>query len=107
MNTVKGLEEFVGATQKLTKVKQEFANEFLKRVKEKTPVLTGLLKDSWVVTVKQGKINLTNDAKNEEGREYVAYVEYGTHRFPGFFMVSLTMMEAEDILQVAKKNAGL
>jgi hypothetical protein len=88
-------------------LKQAFANEFLDRVKERTPVDTGLLKDSWTITVNKGSISLKNDAKNSEGQEYVGFREFGTYKMPGAFMVSTTILEKQDILRVAKKNAGL
>jgi uncharacterized protein CbrC (UPF0167 family) len=107
VNTIKGLENFIDVTKKIGQVKQAFADEFLRRVVQRTPVRTGLLKDSWDMAVKRGKIELKNIAKNEEGDEYVTYVEFGTYKMPGFFMVTLTVIEAEEILQIAKKNVGL
>jgi hypothetical protein len=107
MQTVKGLEKLIDVTKKITATKQAFAEEFLTRVQNRTPVRTGLLNDSWDMKVKQGRIELKNDAENEQGQEYVAFVEFGTYKMRGFFMVSLTMMESADILKIAKKNVGL
>jgi hypothetical protein len=107
MAAIKGLENLQLNVKKLEKLRQAFGEEFLNRVKQKTPVLTGQLEESWELVLEPDSIGLQNDATNEEGEYYALYVEYGTYKMAGTFMVSSTMLEAQDILQVAKKNVGL
>jgi hypothetical protein len=108
MQTIKGLDKLLSDIKMVGKLKEEFGKEFLKRVQEKTPVRTGLLKDSWELdTTKAGRLDLKNTAKNEQGDNYVVFVEFGTMHFTGFFMVSQTILESRDVLKQAKKNVGL
>jgi hypothetical protein len=104
---IKGLDEFRMKITQLKKLPQAFADEFVKRVANRTPVLTGQLKESWDMKVKPGVLELSNTAKNEEGMPYAAYVEFGTWKMAPVLMISTTLLEKNDILKVAKKNAGL
>jgi len=106
---VKGIEAIFEAIEKVKKFDQCFADEILKRVKEKTPVATGRLQNAWQAEINQSnhEIRVFNDAENDRGEPYAIYVEYGTIHMPGAFMLTRTQQEAEDIVQVAKKNAGL
>jgi Bacteriophage HK97-gp10, putative tail-component len=104
---VKGLEGFVETTKKVDKLPQAFADEALRRVKDYTPVRTGQLQNSWDVKVDESAITVENTAVNAEGEYYGIYVEYGTMYFKGAFMATRTVAEAEDILRIAKRKAGL
>jgi hypothetical protein len=104
---IKGLENLQLSIKKMGQLKKAFANEMLKRVKDRTPVRTGILQESWSVEVKKDSIDMKNDATNEEGEFYVPFVEFGTAHMAGAFMLSTTILESQDILTVAKKNVGL
>ena len=60
MSAIKGLEQFNAKVEKLKKLPQAYGEEMLKRVQQKSPVATGLLKASWVVDVQPGVLNLGN-----------------------------------------------
>jgi hypothetical protein len=107
MPAIKGLDQLQRRIEQIKRLPKAFGNEMLKRVKEKSPVRTGLLKDSWVLEVAAGVMNIKNTAKDEEGELYTPYVEYGTAKAPGQFMLTATVNERGDILKVAKKNVGL
>ncbi len=92
---------------KLQAFKEEFAKEFQKRVEDRSPVDTGLLKKSWETEIVPGAINLTSDATNKSGQQYAGYLEYGTEKIPPVGMVRTTMLEAEQIAKIAKERAGI
>jgi hypothetical protein len=107
MPAIKGLDQFLMKIKQLEKLPKAFADEFKKRVTDRSPVRTGLLKDSWDIQVKPGVLELRNKATNEEGQPYTAYVEFGTYKQAPVLMISTTLLEKNDILKVAKKNTGL
>ena len=79
----------------------EFVKEFVKRVEQRTPVLSGKLKDGYYVEENGNNYEL----KNRE--DYAAYVELGTiHQRPAA-MVQTTLLEMDDIGKIAKDRAGL
>ncbi len=78
MATVVGLVEFLDNIAKVKKLPKAFGDEFVARVKEKTPVDTGRLQASWELEVNDTTINVTNTAANERGEPYSTYVEFGT-----------------------------
>ena len=80
---------------------QAFADEFLTRVKRRTPVITGRLRDSWQATVNKGTIEIFNDM------DYAIFVEEGTHKMTPRGMLRATMIEAEQIATIAKEKAGI
>jgi hypothetical protein len=107
MPAIKGLDEFNLKIKQVGKIPQAFADEFVKRVKERSPVRTGLLKESWDMQVKPGVLELRNKATNEEGQPYTSYVEWGTYKQAPVLMISTTVLEKQDILKVAKQKVGL
>ncbi len=84
---------------RLRKFKQEFGVEFLERVRQRTPVRTGALKNGWGFTLKLESIEVYNT------QEYAAYVEYGTEKMEPRRMLTVTVLEAEQIAEVAKERA--
>jgi len=90
------------------------ADEVFKRVKERTPVDTGALRDAWVLERKDSRITITN------GKPYARVVEYGMYpRNPvggegktsnGFStqapsgMVGVTIEELPQILKQVKED---
>lgn len=87
--------------KKLARFDDEFAKEFVDRVKSRTPVITGYLKGSWASDVGKTEILIYNTA------EYASYVEYGTERLAPRGMLATTITEKEQIAAVAKQKAGL
>jgi hypothetical protein len=104
---VTGLEELQVSINKLKQFKKAFSDEALKRVKAYSPVDTGLLADSWKVKISGNEMIFTNEAQNSQGQYYAQYVEFGTYKMSGAFMVTRTLAEAPQILRIAKQNAGL
>ena len=90
-----------GLDTKLRKFKQEYGIEFMARVKEKTPVASGVLQGSWGFEMKAEDISIYNVA------EYAEFVENGTPKMAPRGMLRATMQEAEDIARVAAEKAGL
>jgi hypothetical protein len=73
---------------------EEFAKEFVVRVKEKTPVRTGNLQRGWDYEVQPNDVYIFNPV------DYASYVEYGTDRFEGRYMLERTLLEIDDITNV-------
>jgi hypothetical protein len=92
-------EEF---NKKLDQLEIVFQLEFLARVREKSPVRTGFLRDSWYW-----------DNSNPDEPvfttvcEYATFVENGTEFQRPQMMVATTVLEAPDILRQASKVVGL
>lgn len=107
MAAIKGLEELQANIEKVKKLEQAFADEFVKRVTDRTPTLTGLLKNSWDIEVKDGAIELRNKATDEQGDGYASFVELGTWKEAPALMITTTLTEKTDILDTAKKKVGL
>jgi hypothetical protein len=108
-DAIKGLEGLLDSIKKLDQLSPEFGKEALKRVQDYSPVATGLLKDSWVLTCDTAnhELRLENTAQDEQGTYYAAFQEYGTvHDAPQLFLTR-TVAESEDILRTAKQKAGL
>lgn len=85
----------------LEKVPEEFAKEFKTRVEDRTPVRTGTLKRGWNIEPTSTGVSIVNDV------EYSSFVEYGTYKMEGRFMMTSTMLEADQILEIAVQRAGL
>lgn len=81
--------------ENLDEFMQAFAAEFLERVQQKTPVLTGRLRDGWVADVNGTELIVSNDV------EYAEYIENGTPHIAPFGMLKQTVAEAEDIEAIA------
>ena len=92
---------FVDLGTKLRKFKMEFALEMLDRIRSRTPVLTGKLKDGWGQTQRSEGFDIWNV------QDYAGYVEYGTIHFPPRGMIRTTMLEKDQIAQIAKERAGV
>lgn len=71
--------------------KEEFAEALLDRVKQLTPVRTGLLQSSWEAEVADDMITIGNPVY------YAEYVEYGTPVMAPRAMLQTTVAEAEQI----------
>ena len=71
--------------------KKEFADEFEKRVKRRTPVDTGTLRRGWKVKVTSNSIDVKNDVP------YAGYVEDGTEHMAGAHMLKTTVSETAAI----------
>jgi hypothetical protein len=85
----------------LEKFKYEFANEFKKRVEQRTPVITGRLRAAWTVMPDPQGFIIKNDTP------YAAHVEYGTDVMSPRAMVGTTVMERQQIAAVAIRRVGL
>lgn len=81
--------------------KFEFLEEFKHRVEERTPVRTGAAKAGYYWEAEGPGATLFNKMY------YVEYLEYGTPYMYPRAMVQLTMLEFDDICQVAKTHAYL
>ena len=86
---------------KLRKFKEEWAVEFLERVRYRTPVRTGALRDGWHQQQKQTSIDVSNT------QPYAAYIEYGTPKIAPRAMLRTTLEEADQIAEIATHKAGL
>jgi hypothetical protein len=86
---------------KMTRFKQEFADEFLKRVKEKTPVVTGALQAGFSTDMTPTGFTLSNT------QDYAEYVENGTPKFAPRAMIATTVLESTVIGALAKQRAGI
>ncbi len=92
---------YVGLDTKLRKFKQEFASEFVQRVEERTPVDTGKLKAGWVTKQTQTGFEISNT------QPYAGYVENGTDKMAPRLMIATTLVEKDQITEIAKERAGL
>lgn len=86
---------------KLVNFKREFAMEFKSRVEQRTPVRTGALKGGWHIELKSTEMELSNT------QEYMQYVEFGTPKMQPHGMVRTTLLEGEQIMEVAKERSGI
>jgi hypothetical protein len=86
---------------RLRNFKREFGVEFLERVRQRTPVRTGDLQNGWGFDMKQESINVWNT------QDYAAHVEQGTEKMAPRRMLAVTVLEREQIAEVAKEKAGL
>lgn len=92
---------FAGLDTKLRKFKQAWGMEFLERVKQKTPVISGKLQNSWGFTEKATDLEIYNVA------DYAKFVEYGTLHMAPRGMMRTTLLEADSITKAAKQKVGL
>jgi hypothetical protein len=79
--------------------REEFLKEALKRVKQKTPVLTGRLQAGWKGELTAEEIRINNDVP------YAGFVEYGTDRMAPRGMLRATVLETPEITRLAAKRA--
>lgn len=93
-------------TKKLKQVAPVFCDIFVERVKGRTPVITGTLRDAWKVEPAGNTINIVNDA-NRDGNHYASFVEYGTYKMAPRGMLRATLLERDQILAEAVKKVGL
>lgn len=72
--------------------------QVITRVKELTPVRTGLLKSSWkLVKHKKMKYSIQNDAKNSKGNHYGQYVESGSTNMEGQHMLKKAVAQTKGL----------
>lgn len=90
MNKVKG---------RLGKFRKHFAEEFVTRVADKTPVDTGLLQASWGYTLRSAYIRIVNPV------HYADYVENGTPFMAPRAMLARTIREVKQIVSIAVRRA--
>ena len=90
---------FTGLNTRLRKFKEEFGMEFMERVKQRTPVRTGALQRGWGFQMRQTDIEVYNI------QDYATFVEYGTPYMAPRGMLRTTLLEAEDIAQVAAERS--
>lgn len=93
---------FAGLDTRLRKFKEQFGVEAVERMKQRTPVRTGVLKESYGFTLKAKDVEFWNLAP------YATYVENGTpHMAPRAMMRTTLLLESEQIAEVAATKAGL
>jgi hypothetical protein len=85
----------------LKKFREEFAKEFLARVKDRTPFVTGVLQEGWDKDITDSAVEIYNNV------EYAPFVEYGTYKMAPVGMLRTTALEAQEIAELAKERAGL
>jgi hypothetical protein len=79
----------------------EFMNEFMRRVAARTPVKTGAAQQGYYIE----KDNDVYYLKNTQ--DYIVYLELGTEYIKPHAMIQTTMLEADDIIAIAKQKAGI
>lgn len=77
----------------------EWAQEFKRRVEEKTPVKTGALQAGYQLAVTQDGFELSNT------QPYFGYVEMGTKSQAPHRMAMRSFMEADQITKAAKERS--
>lgn len=90
---------FFDLKTRLRKFPNEFGQEFLARVRERTPVITGKLQRDWGYQTKAGVVEVYNIA------EYAGYVEYGTEKMAPRGMLRTTALESDDIAAIALERS--
>ncbi|MEJ7929848.1 HK97-gp10 family putative phage morphogenesis protein [Ramlibacter sp. AN1015] len=92
-------DKVLGIKTRLRNFRHEFGKEFVERVKQKTPVITGTLQQGWEYQLKEQEVEVRNKVP------YASFVEYGTSKMEPRAMLQTTREEAEQIAQVAKERA--
>jgi len=92
---------FIELDTKLRKFKEAHGVELMERVKQRTPVDTGHLQNSWGFQMKSTSYEVYNT------KDYAAYVEYGTEKMAPRGMLRTTLLEVDQITEVAKRKVGL
>lgn len=90
---------FVKLNTRLRRFKQEFGMEFKQRLEDKTPVMTGEMRDGWGFEMKQSDIEIYNTAP------HASFVEYGTEKMTPRAPLRRTLLEKDDIAQVAANRS--
>lgn len=93
--------QFQGLKTNLRKFRHEYSKELLDRVKARTPVITGTLRDGWEYELSQKDVAVRNRVP------YASFVEYGTEKMEPRAMLRTTAAEGEEIARVAAERAGL
>lgn len=91
----------------IDKFEIEFMNEFMERVKQRTPVYagkeanvhSGALKNGWSVVKNDNGWELDNT------QNYAVYVERGTWKMAPRAMVQTTILEIPQIIKIAEDSA--
>lgn len=92
---------FVDLDEQVKKFAAEWSREFVERVKQKTPVVSGFLRDSWYTKTYDNEVEIGNSAP------YASYVEYGTLNMEPRAMMQTTLLEKDDISKVATERTGI
>jgi hypothetical protein len=92
---------FLNLDTKLKRFKREFGSEFTQRVAAKTPVKTGALQGGWGFEMHAEDIEVYNT------KDYASHVEFGTPHMAPRGMLRRTLLEVDQIAEVAAKKAGL
>jgi hypothetical protein len=90
-----------GLNTRLRKFKEEWGVECLERARVRTPVDTGALRGAWHFVIKATDIVISN------GMDYAYWVENGTQKMAPRGMLATTLLEADQITEVARQKAGL
>lgn len=90
---------FFDLKTRLRKFPNEFGQEFLSRVRERTPVLTGKLQRDWGYQVKAGVVEVYNIA------DYASFVEWGTEKMAPRGMLRTTALEVDEISAIALERS--
>lgn len=82
---------FHNMRKRMTEFQDEFAEEFITRVRNRTPVDTGRLRAGWDIGNSGKTVVVVNDV------EYASYVEDGTEHMRGAHMLKVTLAEKQAI----------
>ena len=94
----KTLKEYEGTLQDVPVL---VADEILARTKQRTPVQSGSLRDSWSISINTSNIVISSDL------EYAGFVEYGTINMSPVRMMTRSVDEADDILKGVLASKGI
>lgn len=92
---------FVDLDTNLKRWPQEFAMEAQARIEQRTPVLSGALKGGWGTTMRKGGFDIWNT------KDYAAFVEFGTPKMAPVGMIRTTLLEKDQITEIALKRSGI
>ncbi|MCL1988881.1 MAG: HK97 gp10 family phage protein [Firmicutes bacterium] len=79
---IKQLETFANAKAYQKTTMERVGERFIEHAIPRTPVDTGLSKNSWQAEASQEKVTITNNAERN-GVQYASYWNYGTHNADG------------------------
>lgn len=90
---------FTNLKTRLRLYKREFGMEVLERTRARTPVVTGEMKAGWGFTEKATELEFWNVS------DHSAYVEFGTPTQAPQAPLRRTLLEANEITQIAAERA--
>lgn len=97
MNLKEAKDDLESKANALSEFKDKFAKEFLERVKRRTPVVSGTLRDSLSIDVSSEAIELSSDV------DYWQFPEAGTINSEPQRFVGRAVEEVDQITDSAKK----